>query len=95
MKARLVFRDKTLFPDGAIVEMVIWQVPERTVERRHGLKYRLYYGRDGERIVGYDNELGKGDHRHVRGKESKYSFSSVERLISDFLADVERERSEE
>ena len=58
----------------------------------HGFKYRLYFGRAGTRIVGYDNERGKGDHRHVLGREFSYRFTSPEQLISDFLADVEDAR---
>ncbi len=41
-----------------------------------------------------DNERGKGDHRHVRGRQQRYRFVSVEKLVEDFLADVARERSE-
>lgn len=49
-------------------------------------QYSLFYGRLGERIVGYDNERGKGDRRHVAGKERRYRFVSVEKLVADFLA---------
>lgn len=94
MKAERLFYDKAVLPDGAIIEMVIWRVPEPVLPSTHGLKYRLFYGRDGERIVGYDNERGKGDHRHVRGRESTYRFISPEKLIADFLADVARIRGE-
>jgi len=58
------------------------------------LKYSLFYGRPGERLVGYDNERGRGDHRHLAGKEEPYSFSTPEQLIADFLADVRRLRGE-
>lgn len=92
MKARRLFYDKTVLPDGGIVEMVIWQLPTSDPERPHGLKYRLYFGRDGERLVGYDNERGKGDHRHVLGRESRYRFVDVRKLVADFLADVEKAR---
>lgn len=54
------------------------------------MKYRLYYGRDNERVVGYDNERGKGDHKHIYNTEKRYRFSSVEKLIADFLADIEK-----
>ena len=90
MKARRIFHDKALLPDGAIVEMVIWQLPAASAERPHGLKYRLFYGRGGQRIVGYDNERGKGDPKHVGAAESAYHFTSVEQLVADFLADVQR-----
>ena len=91
-KATLIYRDKAALADGGIVEMTIWRLPSVSPERPHGLKYSLYYGRDGERIVGYDNETGKGDHRHLRGREEAYSFTSVEQLMADFLADMEKER---
>ncbi len=94
MKAERLFYDKAVLPDGAIVEMVIWRVPEPVPPSTHGLKYRLFYGRDGERIVGYDNERGKGGHRHVRGRESAYRFVSPDKLIADFLADVSKIRGE-
>lgn len=51
-----------------------------------------HFGRGGERIIGYDNERGKGDHRHYRDKQESYSFESVEQLIHDFQSDVEKER---
>ena len=90
MKAQRIFYDKALLPDGSIVEMVIWQLPKSSSERPHGLKYRLYYGKDNDRVVGYDNERGKGDHKHIYNTEKRYRFSSVEKLIADFLADIEK-----
>lgn len=92
MKAIRAFHDKTTLPDGAIVGMSIWRLSTTDPERPHGLKYSLYYGRAGERIVGYDNERGKGDHKHVDGQELRYRFLSVEQLVEDFFADVERIR---
>jgi hypothetical protein len=92
MRATLIHREKHVFADGAIVEMVIWRTPEPVPGSRHGYKYRLYFGRAGVRIVGFDNEGGKGDHRHIDGVEQPYRFSGVEALIEDFLNAV-RERS--
>jgi hypothetical protein len=43
---------------------------------------------------GYDNERGKGDHRHFRGVETAYQFSTVEQLIADFWRDVRRLRGD-
>lgn len=94
MKAALIFRGKFFYEDGAIREMVLWKLQERSSVRPHGLKYRLYYGlADGTCVVRYDNEAAKGDHRHVRGKEEPYEFRSVEALVADFLSDIERARS--
>lgn len=92
-KARLIFEDKATYPDGAVLEMRIWRLPKSDSERPHGLKYSLYYGKDGIRRVGYDNERGKGDHRHYGVRETKYVFTTLEQLMADFLADVERARS--
>jgi hypothetical protein len=88
MDADLLFRQRIDYDDGGIVEMVIWRVPSPIPPATHSLKYRLFYGRP-ERQVGYDNERGKGDHRHFRGVESAYSFTTVEQLMADFWTDVE------
>jgi hypothetical protein len=48
-------------------------------------KYRLFYGRSGKRIVGYDNERPKGDHRHRDGQEEHYEFKDVETLARDAI----------
>lgn len=92
MKAAKLFHDKATLPDGSIVEMTIWQLAKVDPERPHGLKYSLYHGRAGERLVGYDNERGKGDHKHMAGRELRYRFVSVEQLVADFLADIESVR---
>ncbi|MEO6696562.1 MAG: DUF6516 family protein [Gammaproteobacteria bacterium] len=93
MAARLVFHSKFLYPDGSIREMGLWKLPRATPDKPHGLKYRLYYGSaDGVCRVRYDNETGKGDHRHIADKEYRYVFKSVERLVEDFLVDIARVR---
>jgi len=73
-----------------LVEMVIWRLPAATDERPHGLKYRLFCGRSGDCLVRYDNEAGKGDHRHYGPREESYVFESVERLVDDFRQDCAR-----
>ncbi len=88
MKAELLFHQRIDYDDGAIVEMLLWRVPIAVLPSTHGLKYSLFYGRPGVREVGYDNERGKGDHRHFRGVETAYTFTSVEQLMNDFWADV-------
>ena len=92
MNAVLLHRERLLLDDGSVVEMVLWCVPESLVGSRHSFKYRLYFGRHGVRLVLYDNERGKGDHRHRREIEEPYRFTTVEQLVSDFLTDVAEER---
>lgn len=88
MKAEPLFHRRIDYEDGAIVEMVIWRVPSPVPPSPHGLKYSLFYGRPGVREVGYDNECGKGDHRHFQGVATAYAFSTVEKLMADFWSDV-------
>ena len=57
----------------------------------HRYKYRLFFGWPGSEVVRYDNERGKGDHRHLQGTEFPYTFASVEQLLDDFESDM-RER---
>jgi hypothetical protein len=88
MKAELLFHQRIDYDDGAIVEMALWRVPSPVPPSTHGLKYSLFYGRPGIREVLYDNERGKGDHRHFKEVETVYAFSTVEQLMVDFWADV-------
>jgi hypothetical protein len=88
MDATLLMRRKERRPDDYLVEIVIWQLPQPVPGSRHGFKYRLFFGRNGQRLVGYDNERGKGDHKHVGNVEMPYHFQSIEQLLRDFEADV-------
>jgi hypothetical protein len=67
--------------------MRAYKIP-RTTSTPHGFKYSLVYIREGQRLVGYDNHEGKGDHRHIRTVTTPYVFTTVERLIEDFRRDV-------
>jgi len=83
-----------MYADGALREMVLWQVP-RTAHHPFGLKYRLYYGdSEGNCLMRYDNERGKGDHRHGIDLEAPYQFIDVDALVADFHADILRLRGE-
>ncbi len=89
MKAELLFHQRIDYEDGAIVEMVIWRVPSPVPPSAHNLKYSLFYGGPGVREIGYDNERGKGDHRHFEEVETSYHFTTIEQLMADFWADVQ------
>lgn len=92
MKATLITRSKTILAKGEIVELVIWRVPTPVPPSQHPFKYRAVYIVTGVRVVGFDNELGKGDRMHVDGKELPYAFTTVDRLIEDFIAAVDAAR---
>lgn len=88
MTSHLQMLEKYTDELGNAVEMKVWRVPmSRNIP--HGYKYSLVYIVDGERVVGYDNAEGRGDHKHIGLKESVYEFISIRRLMRDFHADVE------
>lgn len=87
MKARLVYHTKDVDDKGDIVEITIWEVPI-TRDKPHGFKYSMVYIVNNERVIGYDNSEGKGDHRHIRDKEFSYKFESIDKLFEDFKRDI-------
>lgn len=90
MKATLIYRNKVVTEDY-ITEFVIWVLPVKTPDRPHGVKYRLYHGdKNGQCLVRYDNETGKGDHKHIGSCETAYQFVNVEQLIKDFMLDIKQ-----
>lgn len=91
-RATLILHRKRRFNDGAISEMKLWLVPRPVRGSQHLFRYSLFYGRHGERLIGYDNEPGKGDHRHYGNHEEPYKFAGPEQLIADFLADLQAAR---
>jgi len=93
MKADLVYRHRLDFDDGAIVEIVVWRLAKPVEGCSHPFKYRLFYGKAEVRIVGYDNERPKGDHCHRDNIEEAYVFESPEKLIADFLAEIQARRN--
>lgn len=74
--------------EGGFIELVVWRIPKSLSGSTHSLKYRLAYVIDDECVLRYDNEAGKGDHRHVGLKETPYVFVSIDQLVDDFLADA-------
>jgi hypothetical protein len=88
IKSDLLYNVKYFDDEGAAVEVKVWRVP-RSQDKPHGLRYSFAYIVKGERLIGYDNAEGKGDHRHVKGKESAYSFKSLKKLWADFFKDIE------
>ncbi len=90
MKAAELFRCRISFSESAFAELVLWQLPARLPGSTHLYKYRLAYVVDGLGVLRYDNEAGKGDHRHFRGRRARYAFETVEKLLTAFQRDIER-----
>ena len=89
MKARRI-RYRKLVLGKAAIEERICAVPQAVSGSAHSYKYSLSLIVDGECVLRYDNERGKGDHRHFMGQESTYAFVSMERLMDDFQAEVQQ-----
>jgi Family of unknown function (DUF6516) len=88
MKADVLLHERHVLAEDAFAEIVVWRVPRAIRGSTHRFKYRLALVVAGECVLRYDNEAGKGDHRHLGGVETAYAFSSYERLLSDFWTDV-------
>ncbi|MEQ1807396.1 MAG: DUF6516 family protein [Burkholderiaceae bacterium] len=95
MEAELLMRERRVLEVG-FIEVIVWGLPEPLSGSTHSFKYRLASASvvEGECVLRYDNESGKGDHRHMGGKETTYVFISVDQLLDDFLADVARWKGE-
>lgn len=90
MKAVELVRTRIAYSETAFAELVLWRLPRSLAGSVHQFKYRLAYVVDGVCVVRYDNEAGKGDHRHYGNKESSCKFSTPEKLIGDFQNDIAR-----
>ena len=90
MKARLLLRERRALGESRFADIVIWQLPRRIPGSRHAFKYRLALVVDEVCVLRFDNESGKGDHKHVGTKEVPYTFTSLERLVTDFLSAIDR-----
>jgi hypothetical protein len=94
MKAEAMAQERHVLAEDAFVEVVVWRVPRPVKGSTHHFKYRLALVVAGECVLRYDNESGKGDHRHVGDVEGPYSFRSYEKLLADFWTDVDAWREQ-
>lgn len=92
MRAEVLLRERHVLAEDMFAELVVWRLPRTLRGSTHRLKYRLALVVAGECVLRYDNEAGKGDHRHVGNAERDYVFTDFETLISDFWTDVQRWR---
>lgn len=93
MSATLIVRRRVVYGDQDFAELIVWRVPSPVPPSSHAFKYRLVYVVNGERVLGFDNERGKGDHRHEGQAEHPYSFQGVNWLLADFVDAVEAWRA--
>ena len=92
MKAELLLWERHDLGNDAFAELRIWRVPVPVRGSTHEYKYSLAYIVSSACVLRYDNEAGKGDHKHVGPMEKSYSFIDPEQLLTDFWFDVDRWR---
>lgn len=94
MKASLLLRERRILGEDRFAEIVVWQLPAPSPGSLHSFKYRLAFVVDGVCVLRFDNEAGKGDHKHVGRVETPYLFTTAARLVDDFLNAIEEWRPE-
>ncbi|TRZ69530.1 MAG: hypothetical protein D4S02_01940 [Rhodocyclaceae bacterium] len=90
MKTVELISTRIVYSESSFADLVLWRLPKPVKGSSHQFKYRLGYVVSGECVLRYDNEIGKGDHRHFDGKETGYVFTTPDKLIADFQRDIAR-----
>lgn len=90
MRAIELFHQRIVYAEDRFAELVLWQLPRPLAGSQHGFKYRPAYVVNEVCVLRYDNEAGKGDHRHWGQNEGPYRFTTPEQLLTDFQRDIER-----
>jgi hypothetical protein len=93
VKAELFLRERHQLDSKSFVELCVWRVPRSVRASGHEYKYSLAYVENGECVLRYDNEAGKGDHSHWADEDRPYNFTTAEQLLADFWSDVDTWRS--
>lgn len=89
MKAQQLLNERIPQGDDSFAELRVWKVPSPVSGSSHSLKYSLAFVVGGVCVLHYDNEAGKGDHKHVGDVETSYCFTTPAALIADFWRDVD------
>ncbi len=88
MTAELLLKERHQVTEHSFAEFLIWRVPKPVTGSTHEYKYSLAYVVKGECVLRYDNEAGKGDHRHIDDNEETYTFTTANNLLVAFWNDV-------
>lgn len=92
MKTELMLKERHVISKEAFVEMVVWRPSSPVTGSRHDFKYRLAFVVKGRCVLRYDNEQGKGDHKHMGKEEIPYTFTTPQALLDGFRNDVDDRR---
>jgi hypothetical protein len=92
MRAELLLFERHQIGGDAFAELRIWRVPRPVRGSSHDYKYSLALIVGQVCVLRYDNEAGKGDHKHIGTVEESYRFIDPTHLMADFWLDVDRWR---
>lgn len=90
MRASLLLKERRVLGEDRFADVTIWRLPKPLPGSAHAFKYRLALVVDEVCVLRFDNETGKGDHKHVGERQVPYAFASLEQLVADFWHDVEK-----
>ncbi len=88
----MLLRERHQLGADAFAELRIWRTPQPVRGSAHRYKYSLAYVVAEVCVLRYDNEAGKGDHKHIGDIETPYRFTTPEQLLADFWLDVDQWR---
>lgn len=88
MPAQLITHERQRLTDDLFKEAKIWRLPAPIAGCSHIYKYSLALVFGGECVVRYDNERGKGDHKHIDGVETPIRFVDLATLFAEFHRDI-------
>lgn len=92
MNAQLMLKERRVISEDTFVDMVVWRLPSPVPGSRHHFKYRLALVVNDRCTLRYDNEQGKGDHKHIGDDEMPFVFTTIQDLFNNFWRDVNNQR---
>jgi hypothetical protein len=94
MKAKNLLKTKRYLSETVFIDLKVWQVHQNVPGSQQIFKYSLALVSNDVCVLRYDNEAGKGDHKHIGSTELPYVFEGLDALQADFWKDVETWLSE-
>jgi hypothetical protein len=86
----VVYEDRQILAGGRYLQEIRISMFVPSADYPEGLRYSLCLvdRETDEVILLYDIHRGKGHHRHLRGKETSYTYQNPASLVADFRRDV-------
>jgi hypothetical protein len=88
----VIFEARDVIVGGRFLQEVRISTFPPSADLPEGIRYSLCLMelRSGKVVLLYDVHRGKSHHRHLRGKETPYEYVNENKLLEDFLRDVDR-----